>query len=98
MSQESPYHHQIAQDGSRSPSLINRCNLPPFLIGSEEFQANPSPIELDGVKITDRWLFQRLEQIDDPEERGRVFHDYICVKFGLNEWAQHQESTEHHIQ
>jgi NAD+--dinitrogen-reductase ADP-D-ribosyltransferase len=89
MSQESPYHHHIAQDGSRSPSLINRCNLPPFLIASEEFQDNPSPIELDGVKITDRWLFQRLEQIDDPEERGRVFHDYICVKFGLNEWAQH---------
>ena len=85
MRREGPYDRRIAQDGSRSASLINRCNLPPWLIGSEEFQANPSPIEVDGVQITESWLFNRLAQIADPDERGRVFHDYICVKFGLQE-------------
>lgn len=89
MSKEVPYPDNISKDASRSASLINRCNLPPCLIGSEEFQANPSPIEIDGVQITNSWLFRRLEQIDNPEERGRVFHDYICVKFGLNEWAEY---------
>jgi len=84
-----PYHENIAQDPSRSPSLINRCNLPPWFIGSEEFQTNPSPIEIDGVLLTEGWLFGRLEEIEDAEERGRVFHDYICVKFGLNEWAEY---------
>lgn len=90
MSREGPYDKNIAQDGSRSAFLINRCNLPPWLIGSEEFQENPSPIEVDGVQITDRRLFERLKQIADPDERGCVFHDYICVKFGL------QESEEPH--
>ena len=89
MRKESLYHQNIAEDGSRSPSLINRCNLPPWVIGSEEFQANPSAIEIDGVQITDPKLFQRLETIAEPAERGRIFHDYICVKFGLNEWAEY---------
>jgi len=93
MTREVPYPDIIAQDASRSATLINRCNLPPWIIGSEDFQANPSPIEIDGVRLTNRWLFKRLEQIDSPEERGRVFHDYICVKFGLHDWAEQQPGT-----
>ena len=93
MRKDNPYHQNIAEDHSRSPSLINRCNLPPWIIGSEEFQMNPSEIEIDGLKITERWLFNRLDKIDDPEERGRVFHDYICIKFGLNEWAEYHSQA-----
>jgi NAD+--dinitrogen-reductase ADP-D-ribosyltransferase len=89
-----PYHPNIAQDGSRSASLINRCNLPPRLIGSEEFQANPVQIEIDGIQVTENWLFRRLDAIEDPEERGRVFHDYICVKFGLKEWAEYHHRAD----
>lgn len=79
------YHKNIAEDGSRSASSLNRCNLSPWFIASEDFQENPQPIEIDGVRNLDRWLFRRLEQIDDPDERIRVFHDYVCVKFGLTE-------------
>ena len=85
---ESPYHQNIAQDDSRSASLINRCNLPPWIIGDEEFQANPRPIEIDGVRIADGRIFRRLEAVADPEERGRLFHDYLCVKFGLQELGE----------
>jgi len=90
---ESPYHQNIALDDSRSASLINRCNLPPWIIGDEEFQANPRPIEIDGVKATDGRLFRRLEGIADPEERSRLFHDYVCVKFGLQDAEQSPSSN-----
>lgn len=87
---ESLYHQNIAQDDSRSASVINRCNLPPWIIGSEEFQTNPRPIEIDGVRTTDGRLFRRLDEIADPDERGRLFHDYVCAKFNLQEWAEHR--------
>jgi len=87
---ESLYHQNIAQDASRSASFINRCNIPPWIIGSEEFQANPRPIEIDGVRTTESWLFRHLEAIADPEERSRFFDGYVCVKFGLQEWAERQ--------
>jgi len=89
-SPESQYHENISQDDSRSASVINRCNLPPWIIGSEEFQADPRPIEIDGVRATDGRLFHMLEGVNDPEERSRLFHDYICVKFGLVELVEHQ--------
>ena len=82
---ENLYHQNIAEDGSRSSCSLNRCNLSPWIIGSEEFQANPLPVEIDGARTTDRWLFQRLEEVADPEERGRLFHDYVHTKFGLGE-------------
>jgi NAD+--dinitrogen-reductase ADP-D-ribosyltransferase len=84
---ENLYHQNIAEDASRSSCSLNRCNLSPWIIGSEEFQANPLPVEIDGARTTDARLFRRLEEIADPEERGRLFHDYVSVKFSLNEIA-----------
>jgi NAD+--dinitrogen-reductase ADP-D-ribosyltransferase len=82
---ENLYHQNIAEDSSRSSCSLNRCNLSPWIIGSEEFQAHPLPVEIDGARTTDGRLFRRLEEISDPEERSRLFHDYVCVKFSLNE-------------
>jgi NAD+--dinitrogen-reductase ADP-D-ribosyltransferase len=72
-----------------SHALYNRCNLPPWVIGSGEFQEDPRPLEIEGVVATDRRLFTRLEQVADPVERGQVFHDYLSVKFRLHEWTEH---------
>jgi NAD+--dinitrogen-reductase ADP-D-ribosyltransferase len=74
----------------RPAVAFNRCNLPPWLIGSREFQENPQPLEIEGVRRADHRLFARLAGIADAEERGRVFHDYVSVKFRLHEWADHQ--------
>jgi NAD+--dinitrogen-reductase ADP-D-ribosyltransferase len=82
---ENLYHQNITGDGSRSSCSLNRCNLSPWIIGSEEFQANPLPVEIDGARTTDGSLFRRLEEIADAGERSRLFHDYVCVKFGLND-------------
>ncbi|HTX21096.1 MAG TPA: NAD(+)--dinitrogen-reductase ADP-D-ribosyltransferase [Candidatus Aquilonibacter sp.] len=81
---ENLYHQNITQDHSRSSCSLNRCNLSPWIIGSDEFQANPLPVEIDGARTTDGSLFRRLEEIADAGERSRLFHDYVCVKFGLN--------------
>lgn len=83
---------------SPNGSPFNRCNLSPWLIASLEFQDNPLPLEIDGVHRADRRLFERLGAIDDPEERGRVFHDYVSVKFRLHEWAEHQEGARSSLQ
>jgi len=82
---ENLYHENIAEDHSRSSCSLNRCNLSPWIIGSEEFQANPLPVEIDGARTTEARLFRRLEEIGDAEERSRLFHDYVSVKFGLDE-------------
>ncbi|MGO8697245.1 MAG: NAD(+)--dinitrogen-reductase ADP-D-ribosyltransferase [Limisphaerales bacterium] len=82
---ENLYHRNISEDHSRSSCTLNRCNLSPWIIGSEEFQANPLPIEIDGARCTDAAFFRRLEEITDAGERGRLFHDYISVKFSLDE-------------
>lgn len=70
-----------------------RCNLPPWITASPEFQANPQPLEIDGARATDRRLFALLATTADPEQRGAIFHDYVSVKFRLHEWNQHQASA-----
>ena len=82
---ESLYHANIAEDHSRSSCSLNRCNLSPWIIGSEEFQANPLAVEIDGVRATDPGLFRCLESIGEAEARSQFFHDYLVAKFSLNE-------------
>jgi NAD+--dinitrogen-reductase ADP-D-ribosyltransferase len=70
-------------------SVFSRCNLPPWVIASVRFQEEPQPLEIDGVRTADKWLFERLADIADADERGRMFHDYVSVKFRLHEWEQY---------
>jgi len=90
---ENLYHANIAGDHSRSSCSLNRCNLSPWIIGSEEFQANPLPLEIDGARATDRGLFLGLETIPGAADRSQFFHDYLCAKFGLNEKFEHRGKT-----
>jgi NAD+--dinitrogen-reductase ADP-D-ribosyltransferase len=77
----------------RPSTIFNRCNLSPWVIGSREYQDDPQALEIEGVHAMDRRLFARLATIEDPEERGQVFHDYLSVKFRLHEWPEHQASA-----
>ncbi|HLP01854.1 MAG TPA: NAD(+)--dinitrogen-reductase ADP-D-ribosyltransferase [Opitutaceae bacterium] len=78
--------------GAPSTSFC-RCNLPPWVIGSREFQESPEPIEIDGARATDKRLFTRLAATPDPALRGEIFHDYVSVKFRLHEWKQHEAAA-----
>jgi len=75
---------------TRRRSLLNLCNLPPWVIGSHEFNSDPRPIELDGVRASNRFLFEKLEATDDPARRGEVFNEYMSVRFALHQWNDHE--------
>ncbi len=83
----------MASSASAPRTLFNHCNVSPWVLGSWEYQQDPQPLEIDGVRLTDRRLFERLAALADPVERGQVFHDYLSVKFRLHEWAEHQAAA-----
>lgn len=69
---------------------FNRCNLPPWVIASPQFDEEPQPIEIQGVRRENRRLFEILDRIDDPDERGRRFDDWLSVRFQLHHWREQE--------
>ncbi len=67
----------------------NHCSLPPWVIASRHFNDNPQPLEIQGVRRANRFLFDKLEAILSAEKRGEIFNDYMSVRFQLHQW-QHQ--------
>jgi NAD+--dinitrogen-reductase ADP-D-ribosyltransferase len=63
---------------------FNNCNLPPWVIASRHFNDNPQPLEIQGVKEGNRFLFGKLDSIAIQEERALTFNDYMSVKFQLH--------------
>jgi len=43
----------------------NLCDLPAWLLGSLEFNEAPRPFEIQGVRHSNRFLFDMLPTIDD---------------------------------
>lgn len=68
-----------------SGSGFNLCNLPPWVIASRHFNERPQPLEIQGVRLANRSFFQKLDSIDDVEERATVFNDYMSVKYQLHQ-------------
>ena len=58
---------------------FNNCNLPPWVIASRHFNDNPQPLEIQGVRDGNRFLFDRLAAISDQEERALFFNDFMSV-------------------
>ena len=72
---------------------FNLCNLPPWAIASREFAAEPRPIEVQGVREGNRFLFRMLDDIADPDERARRFDNFLTVKFQLHQWEREATDT-----
>ena len=68
---------------ARARLAINRCNLPPVILGSLTFQHFPQPLCIDGVATFHRDLFAQLEDIEDAKTRAQKFQDYMAVQFRL---------------
>jgi NAD+--dinitrogen-reductase ADP-D-ribosyltransferase len=64
---------------------INRCNLPAVILGSLTFQAHPVSLYLDGVREFHKALFEKLNKINDREQRAAHFMDYMTVQFRLHQ-------------
>src|SRR5512140_3825238 len=73
-----------------SPTTFNRCNLPPWVIASWRFDEDPRPIELQGVRAENRFLFELLDRLDDPDERARRFDAWMDVRFQLHHWDEQE--------
>ncbi len=76
---------------------FNNCNLPPWVIASHHFNENPQPLEIQGVKSGNRFLFDRLATLGDQEERAMVFNDYMSVKFQLHHWQDQTDTAKKSI-
>jgi NAD+--dinitrogen-reductase ADP-D-ribosyltransferase len=81
-----------ATSGNLAPTLpsyarmpLNRCNLPPVILGSLTYQRFPVPLFLDGIRRWRRDLFDRLARLESPGDRARQFIDYMDVSFLLRE-------------
>ncbi|QEM69703.1 N-acyl homoserine lactonase [Geobacter sp. FeAm09] len=72
---------------------FNYCNLPPWVIASRHFNENPQPLEIQGVKEGNRFLFEKLAAIPSQEERALVFNDFMSVKFQLHNWQDQATDT-----
>lgn len=75
-------------------SVASRCSLPPWALASKEFQDNPWPVEIVGVRESESRLFQALYDLGTPEERGQHFHDYLSQRFLLGQWSEHKGESE----
>ncbi|SNB45180.1 NAD(+)--dinitrogen-reductase ADP-D-ribosyltransferase [Geobacter sp. DSM 9736] len=74
-------------------SAFNHCNLPPWVIASRHFNENPHPLEIQGVRQANHFLFERLRTIASAEERAHIFNDYMSVKFQLHQWESQASSS-----
>ncbi|MFP4156117.1 MAG: NAD(+)--dinitrogen-reductase ADP-D-ribosyltransferase [Opitutales bacterium] len=70
-------------------NTMNLCELPGWVIASREFNTHPVPLEILGVRGSNRALFTRLEATDASADRARIFHEYLCVKFNLHHWSEY---------
>lgn len=64
---------------------INRCNLPPVILGSLTFQRHPMALELDGVSAPHGALYRHLDSLEDAAARAQRFMDYMTVHFRLEQ-------------
>ncbi len=76
-----------------SSGSYNLCNLPPWVIASLHFNEHPHPLEVQGVRNANRFLFAKLDGIAGAEERAHVFNDYMSVKFQLHQWQNQATAT-----
>jgi len=80
--------------GSKAMSYsLNRCNLPPWIVASREFNEAPEPISIQGVHASNQFLFRGLDEIASQAQRAEFFNDYMSVKFHLHQWEE-QRSTQ----
>ena len=67
---------------------INRCNLPPDILGGLTFQRAPVALELDGVRTLHQRFFVLLDTLDDVRERAQAFTLHMNACFYLKEPEQ----------
>lgn len=63
---------------------VNRCNLPPQILGGLTYQQYPVALHIDGVETLHKQLFEGLDELAEQAERATRFMDYMVVQFRLH--------------
>jgi NAD+--dinitrogen-reductase ADP-D-ribosyltransferase len=63
---------------------VNRCNLPPQILGSLTFQRHPTALRLDGIAALHERFFIELNAIGDPLQRAAAFKGLMQASFALD--------------
>jgi NAD+---dinitrogen-reductase ADP-D-ribosyltransferase len=67
---------------------VNRCNLPPDILGGLTYQRAPVALELDGVAQLHRGFFELLDKLEDAKERAQAFTMHMNACFYLDQPEQ----------
>lgn len=65
--------------------IPTRCPVPALALASQAFQAWPQSLDIHWIRDENQGLFDGLAEIEDPEERRLVFHEYALSRFWLHE-------------
>ena len=68
---------------------VNLCETPAWIIASESFNQSPCPLHIAGVRESNHNFFKKLDEVAAQQQRGRIFHDYLDVKFALHQWSEY---------
>ncbi len=83
------HHRETESEAASLPASarlpLNRCNIPPVIVGSLRFQQHPVPIEIDNVHTLHADLFRQLDEIEHANDRAERFQDYMTVHFVLHQ-------------
>ncbi len=83
------HHRQTEKKAASLPASarlpVNRCNIPPVIVGSLRFQQHPVAIEIDNIKTLHVDLFRQLAEIEHASDRAERFKDYMTVHFVLHQ-------------
>jgi NAD+--dinitrogen-reductase ADP-D-ribosyltransferase len=66
-------------------TTLSLCNVPPWILGSREFNELPTRLEIQGVRSDNRKFFAMLDEVEVTSMRSRMFEDYMTIKFRLHE-------------
>ena len=66
-------------------TTLSLCNVPPWVLGSREYNEIPTKLEIQGVRHDNRKFFAMLDDVSDVPTRSQMFEDYMTVKFRLHE-------------
>lgn len=61
------------------------CSVPPAVLASRQFQEDPCPVELSGVREGERGLFDLLDALASPADRVAAFTEYMPARFHFDE-------------
>jgi NAD+--dinitrogen-reductase ADP-D-ribosyltransferase len=69
----------------------NLVGIPTGLLASASYNDFPVPLCISGTRESHRTLFERLNQLSDAVEAGRIFQDYMAIVFGLEHKPEENE-------